>query len=117
MRILARSLSGAFLLGLAVAAAGAFMSEAGSPLPQKSAEDTYLDKCSVCHDKDGAGKTAKGKKVKVKDVNDTIKTMSVDEMIKIVNEGKGKDMDSFKKEFTPAEIKALVEYYRGLAKK
>jgi mono/diheme cytochrome c family protein len=93
------------------------VTKALSPTAQKSAEDTYLDKCSVCHGKDGAGKTAKGKKVKAKDINDTIKTMSEDEMIKIVNEGKGKDMDSFKKELPPSEIKALVEYYRGLAKK
>jgi mono/diheme cytochrome c family protein len=35
-------------------------------------------------------------------------------MIKIVNEGKG-DMDSFKKQLTPDQVKAVVEYYRGLA--
>jgi hypothetical protein len=38
-------------------------------------------------------------------------------MIKIVNDGKGDDMDSYKKVFTPDQIKALVEYYRSLGEK
>lgn len=90
---------------------------AGQPLAARSAEDIYLDKCAVCHGQDGAGKTAKGKKAKVKDIRETIDKMSVDEMIKVVNDGKGKNMDSYKKEYTPEQIKALVEYYRSLAKK
>src|SRR6202035_2503829 len=34
--------------------------------PAASAQDVYLDKCSVCHGQDGAGNTAKGRKLKVK---------------------------------------------------
>ncbi len=81
-----------------------------------SAESAYLDKCAVCHGKDGAGKTAKGRKAKVKDVRETINKMSEAEMIKIVNEGKDPNMDAFKKDYTADQIKALVVYYRGLAK-
>ncbi|HWB17639.1 MAG TPA: cytochrome c [Vicinamibacterales bacterium] len=80
------------------------------------AEDTYLDKCAVCHGADGAGKTAKGRKLKVKDVRETIKTVDEAAMIKIVTDGKAPNMDAYGADFTPAEIKALVEYYRGLAK-
>src|SRR5580693_602584 len=66
----------------------------------KSASDIYLDKCSVCHGTDGAGKTAKGKKLKVKDVRETIGTLTADQMVGIVTNGKGDDMDAFAKDFS-----------------
>jgi mono/diheme cytochrome c family protein len=81
---------------------------------QKDTKDLYLDKCSVCHGPDGAAKTAKGKKLKMKDVHQV--KMSEDEMIKIVTDGKGADMDAFGKEFSKDQVKALVEYYRSLGK-
>jgi mono/diheme cytochrome c family protein len=83
---------------------------------QQEPKDLFLDKCSVCHGPDGAGKTAKGKKLKVKDIHETLSKMSEAEMIKVVADGKGKDMDGFGKELTPAQIKGLAEYYRSLAK-
>ena len=83
----------------------------------KSAADVYGDKCAVCHGADGAGKTAKGKKLKVQDVRETIKKFDVAQMTDIVTKGKGENMDGFAKDLTPAQISAVVEYYRGLAKK
>lgn len=83
---------------------------------QGDAKAVFLDKCSICHGEDGAGKTAKGKKLKVKDVHETSKSESETDMIKIVTDGKGKDMDSFSKDLTPAQIKGVVQYYRSLAK-
>jgi len=83
---------------------------------QKDAKDIYLDKCSVCHGADGAGKTAKGRKLKVKDVHETAAKMSAADMIKIVENGKGADMDGFGKELSKDQIKAVVDYFRGLAK-
>jgi mono/diheme cytochrome c family protein len=85
--------------------------------PGPGEERIYLDKCSVCHGADGAGKTAKGKKVKVKDVRQTIGTLTADQMIAIVTNGKGDDMNGFAKDFSADQITALVAYYRGLAKK
>jgi cytochrome c6 len=81
----------------------------------KTAADTYRDKCAVCHGEDGAGKTAKGRKLKVKDVRETAKQMTAEQMIDIVTKGKAPDMDAFGNEFTPAQIRDLVTYYRGLA--
>jgi hypothetical protein len=64
------------------------------PDGQGDAKDLFLEKCSVCHGPDGAGKTAKGKKLKVKDVHQTAATESEADMTKIVTEGKGKDTQS-----------------------
>lgn len=85
-------------------------------LQAQSAEDNYNKKCAVCHGKDGSGNTAKGKKVHVKAVHENMKDSEA-EMIKAVTDGKGEDMDSYKNEFTPEQIKALVDYYRSLGTK
>jgi len=85
------------------------------PLFAQSADDLYNKKCAVCHAKDGSGNTAKGKKVHVKDVHQNMKDTEA-AMIKVVTDGKGDDMDSYKSEFTADQIKALVEYYRSLGK-
>ena len=76
---------------------------------QKDAKDIYLDKCAVCHGQDGAGKTAKGRKLKVLDVRETVKKMSVDDMIKVVQNGKGENMDAYGKELSADQVKAVVE--------
>jgi mono/diheme cytochrome c family protein len=104
--------------GLAfVLLSGAGRSLVASPLPQKSAQDVYLDKCSVCHAKDGSGNTAKGRKVKAKDLRSAeIVKMSDADLIHDVGQGKGKDMDGFEKELGADMVKQLVAYCRSLAK-
>ena len=93
-----------------------FLLGAGTVFAQKDAKDIYLDKCAVCHGADGAAKTAKGRKLKMKDVHETAAKMKTEEMLKIVETGKTPDMDAYGKDFSKDQIKALVEYYRGLAK-
>ena len=85
-------------------------------LSAQEAADTFNKKCAVCHGKDGMGKTAKGKKAHVKPVSENMKN-SEDDQIKVVEDGKGDDMDGYKKDFSADQIKALVEYYRSLAPK
>lgn len=88
-----------------------------SPPPQKSPQDVYLDKCSVCHAKDGSGNTAKGRKVKAKDLRSAeIQKLTDAELIHDVGQGKGKDMDGFEKELGADMVKQLVAYCRQLAK-
>ena len=96
---------GLLLLGCAFAASA-----------QKDPKDLYLDKCSACHGPDGAGNTAKGKKLKMKGAKETTAKMSAADMIKVVQNGKGADMDAYGKEFNADQIKGLVEYYRSLGK-
>ena len=101
--------------------AGAGLLFTGFPFPASaapaSAQDAYLDKCSVCHGQDGAGNTAKGRKLKVKNVRSPeVQKMSEAEMIDIVAKGKGKEMDGYAKELGDDMVKQLVEYYRSLAK-
>jgi mono/diheme cytochrome c family protein len=85
--------------------------------PQQSAQDVYLDKCSVCHAKDGSGNTAKGRKVIAKDLRSAeIQKMSDADLVNAVANGKGKDMDGFQKELGADMVKQLVAYCRTLAK-
>lgn len=83
---------------------------------QGDAKDLYLSKCATCHGPDGAGKTARGKKLKVQDVHATAGKMNAEEMTKVVTDGKGQDMDGFGKTLSKDQIKGLVDYYRSLAK-
>jgi mono/diheme cytochrome c family protein len=83
---------------------------------QKDAKDVYMDKCAVCHGPDGAAKTARGRKLKMKSVSETAKEMKAEEMIKIVTDGKNSDMNPYGKELSKDQIKAVVDYYRSLAK-
>lgn len=111
-----RKLNGRFAWMLLLSSALVLCLTAPLVRAQDSAEDNYNKKCAVCHGKDGLGNTAKGKKVHVKDVHVNMKDSEAD-MVKAVTDGKGDDMDSYKKEFTPDQIKALVDYYRSLGTK
>lgn len=104
-------------LGFAVAALlFVFLTALPTRTFAQAAEETYKHKCAVCHGADGKADTTQGKKYKVKDVRVQIKQFSEDDMIKVVQNGKGANMDSFSDELSPAQIKAVVEYYRSLAK-
>ncbi len=102
-------------MGYAVLALG--MSAGVASAQGKSASDIYLDKCAVCHGADGAGKTAKGRKLKLADVRQTSLKFTAEQMIEVVAKGKAPDMDGFAKDLSADQIKQVVEHYRGLAKK
>jgi mono/diheme cytochrome c family protein len=91
---------------------------AAMPAPAAAtAESVYLDKCAVCHGKDGSGNTAKGRKVKAKDLRSAeVQKMTDKELLEAVGKGKGKDMDGFEKELGADMVKQLVAYCRGFAK-
>jgi mono/diheme cytochrome c family protein len=101
---------------LTMTCAALLLSGAVNIRAEGDSKDLYLSKCATCHGPDGAGKTAKGKKLKVQDVHQTATKMSADDMIKIVTDGKGQDMDGFGKTLSKDQIKGVVDFYRGLAK-
>jgi mono/diheme cytochrome c family protein len=116
LKLPAKLLVGAFIF-VFVTLSGSTISLAATPAGS-SAQDVYLDKCAICHGKDGSGHTAKGRKLKVKDLRSPeSQKLSEAEMIEIVAKGKGKDMDGFEKELGMDMVKSVVAYYRSLATK
>ena len=82
---------------------------------ESSAKDNYVGNCRVCHGTDGAGKTATGKRLNVRDVRGTVKELTADQMIAVVTDGKAPDMGGYGKEFSADQIRQIVEYFRSLA--
>jgi mono/diheme cytochrome c family protein len=91
------------------------MTTAAGAFAQKDAKAIYGDKCAVCHGPDGAAKTARGRKLKMKSAQEMTSKMSVPDMIKVVTAGM-EDMPGFSKELSKEEISAIVDYYRSLGK-
>lgn len=104
------------LLALPVLVVGLGMVLLAAP-QSKEPKQVYLDKCAVCHGADGKGQTAKGKKLKVKDVaSPEVQKMSDADLLNIVLKGKGQDMDGFEKELGADMCKKITAYFRTLAK-
>jgi mono/diheme cytochrome c family protein len=81
------------------------------------AEATYKAKCAGCHGPDGAGATAAGKAMKVRDFRSPEVQKETDaELTEIVANGKEK-MPKYGDKLKDSEIKDLVAYVRELSKK
>ncbi len=79
-----------------------------------AAATAFKSKCAGCHGADGAGKTAMGEKMKVRDLRSPeVQKMSDAELTSIISSGKGK-MPAYGAKLTPAEIAAQVKHIRTL---
>ena len=77
----------------------------------------FKTKCAMCHGADGTGSTATGKALKVRDLaSPDVQSQSDAQLTDIVTNGKNK-MPAYKGKLTDDQIKGLVAYIRGLAKK
>jgi cytochrome c6 len=82
----------------------------------ESAADVYKAKCAVCHGATGAGDTAMGKNLKIRDLSSAdVQKQSDSELANIVKNGKGK-MPKYDGKLSDAQIADLVKYIRSLKK-
>ena len=84
---------------------------------RSDAEATYKAKCAGCHGPDGAGSTAAGKAMKVRDFHAPEVQKETDaELTDIIASGKNK-MPKYADKLKDTEIKELAAYVRALGKK
>ena len=80
-------------------------------------ENIFRAKCSVCHGVDGGGQTEEGKKLKVPDLrSDKVQTLSDDEMLDSVMNGRG-FMPPMGKKYSADQLKQVIVYVRALVRK
>jgi mono/diheme cytochrome c family protein len=84
-----------------------------SPAMAQDAAATYKAKCAMCHGPDG-----KGGKMGTKDfASPEVAGMSDAQLTEAVTKGKPPKMPAYEGKLKESEIKDLVAYVRGLAKK
>jgi mono/diheme cytochrome c family protein len=84
---------------------------------QDDAGKLFKAKCAVCHSADGSGNSPMGKNLKIRDLRSAeVQKQSDAQLSEIISKGKGK-MPSFEKSLGKEQIRDLVGYIRGLAKK
>lgn len=87
-----------------------------TPIALADGAATFKGKCAMCHGPDGAGQTAMGKNLKLRDLRSADVQKQTDaELVKWITDGKGK-MPAYKGKLTPAEIDAVVAIIRTLKK-
>jgi len=87
------------------------------PARGDDAAGLYKAKCAGCHAANGAGDTAVGKALKVRDLRSPdVQNQSDAELTAIITGGKDK-MPAYKGKLDDGQIKSLVGYIRELAKK
>ena len=87
-----------------------------SPAAAQDAAATYKSKCAMCHGPDGKG-SAMGTKMGAHDFTSADVQKQTDEQLtEVITKGKGK-MPAYEGKLKDTEIKDLVGYIRGLAKK
>ena len=88
-----------------------------SACAQGGGENLFKSKCVACHGADGRSDTPTGKKLGARDLGSVeVQSQSDAQLVEVVSKGKGK-MPAYGKTLRDDEIKGLVAYVRGLAKK
>jgi len=78
--------------------------------------DTFKSKCAVCHGADGAGKTAMGQKLNLRDLGSAdVQKQSDADLKGIITNGKDK-MPKYDGKLSADEISSVVKFIRTLKK-
>ena len=105
-----------FRMGLITLLAGGLIAICSSPAVAQDAAATYKAKCAMCHGPDGKG-SAMGVKMGTHDLtSDDVQKQTDAQLTETITKGKGK-MPAYDGKLKDTEIKDLVAYIRGLAKK
>jgi len=105
-----------FRLGLVILLALGVIAICSSSAVAQDAAATYKAKCAMCHGPDGKG-SAMGTKMGAHDfTSDEVQKQTDAQLTEIISKGKGK-MPAYDGKLKDTEIKDLVAYIRGLAKK
>jgi cytochrome c6 len=84
---------------------------------QADAAKIYKTNCALCHSDNGSGESPSGKALKAKDLrSEEIQKQTDAELTEVIAKGKGK-MPAFGAKIKADDMKTLVAYIRGLAKK
>lgn len=84
--------------------------------PAGDAAETYKAKCASCHGADGAGTTAAGKAMKVRDLGSAeVQALTDDQLYEIIAKGKAK-MPGYEKSIGADKCKELVAHIRTFKK-
>ena len=84
---------------------------------QDDVKDVYTKKCAVCHGEDGSANTARGKRLKMKDIRSPeVQKLTPAQWTEAILKGT-KDMDGYEKELGADMCKKLAAYMQELAKK
>jgi cytochrome c6 len=96
-----------FIVILTLAAAGLYAADGAA---------VYKAKCAMCHGPDGAGLTAMGKSLKLRDLGTAdVQKQTDKELFAWTSDGKDK-MPAYKGKLTDEEINAVVTFMRTLKK-
>ncbi len=83
---------------------------------QQNAAAVYKQRCAACHGPEGAGKTAMGRSMKLKDLRSAeVQQMTDAQLYDVIAKGKGK-MPGYENSLGKDTVKQLVVYIRDLAK-
>ncbi len=103
-------------MGLVTLLAGGLIAVCSTAAVAQDAAANYKAKCAMCHGPDGKGSSV-GLKMGVHDfTSPEVQGQSEAQLAAIVAKGKGK-MPAYDGKLKDTEIKDLVAYIRGLAKK
>jgi len=84
--------------------------------PADSGADVFKSKCASCHGASGAGDTAMGKSMKLRDLGSAeVQSQSDADLTNVIAKGK-KPMPGYEGKLTNDQIQDLVKYIRTLKK-